>query len=382
VCRELCGKQLEQALQPSSISCADLQRDVADLAATHKELLAETQEQQMQLLGQVRRTAAFACPDSSSATRTLEVVLLCAFLMHMPARSPSTVQVQDLCSLVKRAICMGTSDLLPAEAAALASLLQELHWLQQDTRQQDAELAAAAQQLICELAAAVPGSAGASAGMLDCALARRASSTAAAAAASGTAAAAGAACSDASLRKPGAPAVSELHAQADAGVQAACEDSDLQLLFTQHPLAPTTLQQQLQVAYAERLQQHRQQLQDNSAQQGMHAGQCRNWTPDQHALFTFFRAQAMQGLTRSDTATQAAAAASSVAGCGMSGGRSRGAGGSGRLYVAFKASSSSSSSSSSTGRGPQGCSKASVLDFLAVRMPGKTKQQLAEHDAW
>lgn len=55
--RELCGKQLEQALQPSSISCAELQPKVADLAATHKELLAETQEQQMQLLGQVRRSA-------------------------------------------------------------------------------------------------------------------------------------------------------------------------------------------------------------------------------------------------------------------------------------------------------------------------------------
>lgn len=292
--------------------------------------------------------------------------------------SPSTAQVQDLCSLVKRAICMGTSDLLPAEAAALASLLQELQWLQQDTRQQDAELAAAAQQLICELAAAVPGSAGASAGMLDGALASRTSSTAAgtgSAAAAAAVAGAGVACSDAPITAPTAPAAAELHTPVDTVIHAGYEDSDLQLLLTQHPLAPSTLQQQLLESYAELLQQYRQQLQDTLAQQRLHAGQCRSWTPDQHALFTFFRAQALQGLTRSDSAphTAAAAAASSAAGCGMSRGRSRGATGC-RSHVGFKGSSSS--------RGSQGCSKAYVVDYLAVRMPGKTKQQLAEHETW
>lgn len=273
---------------------------------------------------------------------------------------------------------MGTSDMLPAEAAALASLLQELQWLQQDTGQQDADLAAAAQQLICELAAAVPGSAGASAGMLDGALGRRTSNTAAG---TGTAAAtaaavtgAGVAYSNASLPVATVTAPAELHALADTGMHAGYEDSDLQLLLTQHPLALSTLQQQLLESYAELLRQHRQQLQDTSAQQRLHAGQCRSWTPDQHALFTFFRAQALQGLTRIDAAPHAAAAAaSSAAGCGMSGGRSRGAAGC-RSHVGSKGSSSS--------RGAQGCSKASVVDFVAVRMPGKTKQQLAEHEKW
>jgi hypothetical protein len=39
----------------------------------------------------------------------------------------------------------------------------------------------------------------------------------------------------------------------------------------------------------------------------------------------------------------------------------------------------SSSSSSSSGRG---CSRSAVMDRLCLMMPGKSKKQLQEHDAW
>lgn len=51
--RELAAQQAQQALQPSSISCPDMQQDLAAVAALHEELAQETQEQRLQLLGQV-----------------------------------------------------------------------------------------------------------------------------------------------------------------------------------------------------------------------------------------------------------------------------------------------------------------------------------------
>jgi hypothetical protein len=408
-------------------------------------------------------------------------------------------QVQDLCSLVKRAVYMGTSDLLPAEIAALASLQQEIQWLQQDTQQQNTELAAVAQALMTDLAAAVPSSAGASAAMLDGAvpsLRRRVSCDSAAAGAAAAAvtdgriadlaaavldssgagaamldggvagrvasdaAAAGAAAaygqgavddqdaaapsnwgsSAAMLHASGVERASSIAAAAAAveAVEAAsttgcagyaqnqqqlleqprplassssnssgnnnsrpCSSAagvatgsavcstypELEQLLYQHPLAPVPLQRQLLQAYTALQQQHQQQLQEVSSQQRLHTGQCTGWTPDQHALFVWFRTQALQGLT-GNSAAAAAAAAVSAAGSSTTppGGISRGvthAGSSSAKGAAgFRASSSSSSSRVGASRGVNGCTKGSVVEYLAVRMPGKSRQQLEAHDTW
>ena len=54
VCRELASKQVQQALQSAAFSsCAELQHELSGLASLQQELAADTQEQQLQLLGQV-----------------------------------------------------------------------------------------------------------------------------------------------------------------------------------------------------------------------------------------------------------------------------------------------------------------------------------------
>jgi hypothetical protein len=340
------------------------------------------------------------------------------------------------------------SDLLPAEAAALASLRQELQWLLQDTQQQKADLAAAAEGLIAQLAAAVPGAAGVSAGMLDgvCA-ARRMSSEAAAAAAqppqpqpaavttshspaqtttsaapppaecdqepcsssrvdstpsragtlhtedagllaartehaSGTTAAAtghlepAAACTllDAELSAASASQAAAAVAQVSGSSSMSNADGELQQLFLQHPLAPGSLQQQLQASYAVLQQQHQQQLQEASAQQRLHVGRCLgSWSGDDHALFVWLRSQAV--------AASSVSAHTAVRGGGTSSTRGLTAGFRQHAGTAPSYSSSSGDSSSARGR-TGGCSTAAVLDFVVLRMPGKTKQQVEDHEAW
>jgi hypothetical protein len=364
-------------------------------------------------------------------------------LLHAAAAAAAVAcctQAQELISLAKRAVYMGhCSDLLPAEAAALASLRQELQWLLQDTQQQQTDLAAAAEGLIAELAAAVPGAAGASAGMLDgvCAV-RRISieaagtggqPTAMTAAAHPTAgdqepcnsssississsdrvdgtqgeagtlhtegAGPSAACIHAATHTSGAaefpgpvaacldldaePSAASLQASAAAAAEAAaaaggsrsCADGELQQLFLQHPLAPSSLQQQLQAGYTSLQQQHQQQLQEVSAQQRQHVGQCLgSWSGDDHALFVWLRGQAVQAAA---TPTHTA-----VRGGGTSSTRGLTAGF--RQHASTATSYSRSSSSARCGTG--GCSSAAVMDYVALRMPGKTRQQLDDHEAW
>jgi hypothetical protein len=166
-------------------------------------------------------------------------------------------------------------------------------------------------------------------------------------------------------------------AEASGGSAAVCADSQWELdeLLLQYPLAAADLQQQLQQAYASLLQQTQQQLQAVSAQQQLHTAQCGSWSGDEHALFVWLRGQALQGLTGMPITAAAV-----------------GAGGGSRASTqVFRAQGSSSTSAGgigsvnsrgAAGRGGKGCSKTSVLEYVSLRMPGKSKQQLDVHEAW
>lgn len=278
--------------------------------------------------------------------------------------------------------------LTPQEAAALDSLLQELRWLQQDTRQQGQELAASAQALICELAAAAPaGSCGASAGMLDAILIRKESGRLASACSDGDAVfepaaaetqvtgvggAVMCACSShaSSSSSSTEPSCASSTAAAAAGtLHSGDADLELQQLLRQHPLVPgvgNTLHQQLLESYSTLQHQHQQQLQNISAQLRQHATRCSGWSADDHALFVWLRAQALQqsaasagGAVHSTSASSSCIISSRKCGGGRSG-----------------------SSSSSGGSGSAAGKSAALVSYLAVRMPGKTKQQLEAHEAW
>lgn len=305
---------------------------------------------------------------------------------------------------------MGTSDLLPAEAAAVASLQQELHWLSQDIQQQSTALAGAAQDLIRQLCAAVPGSAGGTAGLLDGVVAAQQAAAAgqplpqlACEAQDGMAPAAAADAAAPAVAAPEAAAAGEAVAADDATTPAAVQaigpqageaaaaaapneppaaacvlhstDWELDELLLQHPLAAPGLQQQLLAEYEDLLQRHRQQLQAVSAQQQLHAAQCGgSWSGDEHALFVWLRQQALQGLT----STSAGAAAAAAAGPALK--RT----GSQRSSMAGSAAQSpcSSRGGMAAGRQSQGCRRATVLEYVGLRMPGKSKQQLEAHEAW
>lgn len=158
-----------------------------------------------------------------------------------------------------------------------------------------------------------------------------------------------------------------------------CADFELQQLLWQHPFAPSSLRHELLQAYSTLLQQHQQQLQESSAQQRMHAAQCCNWTGDQHALFVWLRAQALQGASAAVPPVKTTTRAGSRAG---GGGRPAG---SLRAHASTGRGSSSSTTSSSgaaAGARSSGCSRASVLQYVGLRMPGKTWQELERHEDW
>jgi len=166
-------------------------------------------------------------------------------------------------------------------------------------------------------------------------------------------------------------------------MSAQCADFDLQQLLWQHPFAPSSLRHELLQAYSTLLQQHQQQLQASSAQQRMHAARCCSWTGDEHTLFVWLRAQALQDASAACPTVKTI----SRAGCG---GRPAG---SLRAHASTGRGGSSGSSSSNAVSGSgaaggagnsrsSGCSRSSVLQYVGLRMPGKTRQELERHEDW
>lgn len=121
------------------------------------------------------------------------------------------------------------------------------------------------------------------------------------------------------------------------------------------------------------LQRQQQQLQDCSAQQCLHAGQCADgssscWSADEHALFVWLRTQAAgTSPGQQQQAVRVSSSRSSIA-------------------HAHRTNSSTGSRSSIRSQGlfkAAPCStKSAVLDYVGLRMPGKTRQQLEAHEAW